>query len=135
MRVLFAVSHAGFLRNFESGLRALLARGHEVHVLFGKAPDAESVGGSALQVLDRIRDTGGVLTHAVAPRLEHEWAALGAQLRMTRDYWRYLAADYADAPLLRGRARDEAPGFAVRIADSALFASALVRRIADRVVH
>ena len=34
MRILFAVTHMGFLRNFESTLRMLCDRGHDVHVSF-----------------------------------------------------------------------------------------------------
>ena len=115
MRILFAVSHPGFLRNFESGIRHLLRRGHRVHIYLGKAADPGSVTGAALQVLERLEPGDGMLTSSVAPVAGNEWSALASDLRAARDYWRYLQPDYDDAPLLRGRARAEAPAFAVRL--------------------
>src|SRR2546428_3699792 len=122
MKILFAIGHPGFLRNFESGLRYLVAGEHVVHVHFGRDADADTVTGSALKVLDRLKAAGGALTTSTAHRpLSNEWSALASDLRMARDFWRYLARDYDDAPLLRERARSEAPVFAARIAESSLF--------------
>ena len=41
MRVLFAVTHLGFLRNFESTLACLAERGHTVHVVTDRRPKAD----------------------------------------------------------------------------------------------
>ena len=128
MRVLFAVSHAGFLRNFESGLQHLLARGHDVHVHLGREADAGSVTGTALQVLDRLVVEPGSLSRSAASQpMASEWTALAGALRTARDYWRYLEPVYDDAPLLRQRVRAEAPAFAARRA----FRWVPVRRGAD----
>ena len=43
MRLLFSVNNFGFLRNFEPALRALAARGHDIHLL---AERKDSVGGT-----------------------------------------------------------------------------------------
>lgn len=131
MRVLFAFSHPGFLRNFESGLRHLLRRGHDVHVVIDRDASADSVGGAALQVLDRIGGEGR-LTRASAPGLyDSEWTAFAGQLRTARDYWRYLDATYDSAPLLRARAAAEAPSFATL----PVWRLAPLRAVADRLVH
>ncbi|MGE0392001.1 MAG: hypothetical protein AB7I25_01895 [Vicinamibacterales bacterium] len=133
MKILFAISHPGFLRNFESGLRHLLLRGHHVHVLFGKDADRGSVTGAALQVLDRVDPGDGRLTSGVAAGGADAWSALALDLRAARDYWRYLGPEYDDAPLLRQRARTETPAFAVRLDPLLRFTP--VRRLVDALVH
>jgi hypothetical protein len=40
MRVLFAITHLGFLRNFESSLALLAEHGHAVHLVTDRAPAA-----------------------------------------------------------------------------------------------
>jgi hypothetical protein len=134
MKVLFAVSHPGFLRNFESGLRHLLRRGHAVHVLLGKKADADSVTGSALQVLTRI-EADGTLTSSVSAPLVNDWTALGDRLRMARDFWRYLQPAYDDAVLLRERARSETPAFAAALAERGVTRAPVVGTLVDRAVH
>ncbi|MBM3777945.1 MAG: hypothetical protein FJW23_06840 [Acidimicrobiia bacterium] len=132
MKVLFAFSHPGFLRNFESGLRHLLARGHRVHVHFDRDVEADSVSGTALQVLDRLRSAGSLSSSSVPPQ-RNEWSALASALRAARDYWRYLDSEYDDAPLLRGRARAETPAFAVGA--EGVCRQAPLRRGLDGLVH
>ncbi len=133
MRILFAVSHPGFLRNFESGIRHLVRRGHRVHIYLGKGGDRGTVTGAGLQVLDRLEPGDGTLTSSVAPAVTNEWSALAADLRAARDYWRYLLPDYDDAPLLRGRARVDAPAFAVRL--EPWLRRRAGRRAVDALVH
>jgi hypothetical protein len=133
MKVLFSISHPGFLRNFESGLRHLLLRGHQVHVLLGKDADPGSVTGAALQVLGRVDPGDGRLTSSVAPGGSNAWTALATDLRAARDYWRYLRPEYDDAPLLRSRARAETPAFAVRI--ESWLRQAPVRRLVDALTR
>jgi hypothetical protein len=133
MKVLVAVSHPGFLRNFESGIRHLLLRGHRVHILLGKAADPGSVTGTALQVLARVDPGNGALTSSVVRAATNEWSVLAADLRAARDYWRYLQPDYNDATLLRGRARAEAPAFAVWL--ESLLRIGSCRRAVDAIVH
>ena len=41
MKVLFLMSHAGAARNFESTLRGLAERGHEVHMAFDRMEKAK----------------------------------------------------------------------------------------------
>jgi hypothetical protein len=138
MRVLFAVSHAGFLRNFESGLRELVERGHEVHACLGKRADAESVTGSALQILDRLAAVGPGFSSSVQPRpLVNRSSALAASLRAAREYWRYLRPEYDDAPLLRARVINETPTFAawapLRLAWVRALADAMARWLERRL--
>ena len=43
MKILFSVSHFGFLRNFEPALRRLAERGHAIHLL---ADRRDNLGGT-----------------------------------------------------------------------------------------
>ena len=136
MRVLIALGHPGFLRNFESGIAALLDRGHHVHIAIGKHVAADTVTGAALQVLDRLPGRPGKLTHGLsAPPEDTAWAALGSSMRTALNYWRYLDREYDGAPLLRSRARAEAPQFARRAFDAWWFDVPPVRHVAHRVLH
>jgi hypothetical protein len=53
MRILFAITHLGFLRNFESTLALLAERGHTVHLV----TDRDSSGGvvDGMPIVERLR--------------------------------------------------------------------------------
>ena len=51
MRILFAVTHIGFLRNFESTLALLGARGHQVHIVSDRGEVPEVI--DAHPIIDR----------------------------------------------------------------------------------
>ena len=102
MKVLFLMRHAGFVRNFESTLRLLAERGHEVRVRFdgpfGTAGDRPAI-------VERLAAEEPRLSFGPAPdRSGEPWFALGRRLRLAVDYLRFLAPAYADAPKLRARA-------------------------------
>jgi hypothetical protein len=52
MRILFAITHLGFLRNFESSLALLAERGHTVHLVTDRSPAAGVTDGRP--ILDRL---------------------------------------------------------------------------------
>ena len=112
MRLLFSVNSFGFLRNFEPALRALAARGHDIH-LFAERRD--QVGG--MRTIDNlVRDYPERITFAFAKsRKEELWAPLATQVRLCLDYWRYLDPLYDDSPSLRARAAQQAPRLASAI--------------------
>jgi hypothetical protein len=107
MKLLFVMRHSGYVRNFESTLRALLERGHQVHVAFQRR-------GRVLQVdpTDIAAQLAGAypgFSYGELPVREDKWGLVGQELRRTLDYLRYLRPEYRDAPKLRQRARRTLP--------------------------
>jgi hypothetical protein len=110
--------HAGFARNFESTLRLLAERGHEVHVCFDgpflHAGDAARPG-----IVERLAEEQPAVSFGPAPdRAGEPWFALGLRLRLGVDYLRFLAPAYAGAPKLRARV-EERVGPLMRVAGRA----------------
>ena len=107
MRVLFAMRHSGYVRNFESTLRLLCERGHRVHVAFqGKVKYAQ------LDPTDIARQLAAEcqgFSHGAVTLRGDGWGLVGRELRLGLDYLRYLGPEYREAPKLRERARREAP--------------------------
>lgn len=115
MRVLFWMSHAGFTRNFESTLRALATRGHEVEVALERAaPTGPGDSDSQLRDLERELSTLSVVPAPERP--SDGWAETGRHLRAGLDYLRFLDPDYAPAAKPRRRAASHVPRALVRAA-------------------
>jgi hypothetical protein len=103
MRVLFMLAHAGLFRNFDSTLRLLVERGHDVHVSF----DSDRYPSDAFNTLAARHEN---LTTGRSPEIRSDrWAALGRHVRAGSDYVRFLDRRYANAPKLRARARRQVP--------------------------
>jgi hypothetical protein len=109
MKILFSATHFGFLRNFQSTLRLLAERGHAIHLV---AERTEALDGQVM-VDALVRDFPGLVSFEQVPFSRHRlWYALGAGLRASLDYWRYLDPRYAQATRLRDRAAEQAPAIA-----------------------
>lgn len=108
MHVLFGMPHAGYLRNFESGIAALLDRGHRVTIA------THRVGPETKPIIERLH-ARGTFTLSKIPDIVDPPDALGARLRAALDFWHYLKPDFRTTPALRHRAESCAPGFAVRM--------------------
>ena len=131
MKVLFSATHFGFLRNFQSTLRLLAERGHEIHLL---AERREALDGQVM-VDALVRDFPGV-TFEVMPFARHRlWYALGAAMRASLDYWRYLDPRYASSERLRARAAEQAPAFARILATFPVLGSARGIRAVSAIVR
>jgi hypothetical protein len=105
--VLFFMRSTVYVRNFESTLRLLAERGHEVHVVADahRQLDPTDLIGRLCREYPRVR-------HSLAPaRGATRWSRLGLELRAALDYLRYLEPAYRDAPKLRRRAELKAPAF------------------------
>src|SRR5918997_1432577 len=102
MKVLFAALHLGYFRNFESVIRDLAARGHQVH-LAGDEPEA--MGGQELA--DRLAEEyPGRVTSDRLPSLEEEpWFDAARRLRVALDYVRALDPRYPDKLRVRAEER------------------------------
>jgi hypothetical protein len=101
MKVLFAALHLGYFRNFESVVRELAARGHQVH-LTGDEPEA--MGGEAL-AMRLAAEYPRQVTWDRLPSLEDEpWYDGARRMRVALDYVRALDPRYP--PKLRIRAEE-----------------------------
>ena len=136
MRVLFSTSSLGFLRNFQSSVRLLAARGHIVHIL---AERGDTLDGQ--QLADTLAaEYPGAVTWAMLPASPYRlWYSLGAGVRGALDHWRYFDARWARSEKLRARGALMAPA-AARVLPSLIGSGAplsavgwLLRRI-DRAL-
>ena len=107
MRLLFLMRHSGYVRNFESTIRELCARGHEVHVGFhGRTRYAQL---DPANIADQLDVALPGFSYGDAPLRRDGWGLLGRELRLGLDYLRYLEPEYDEAPKLRERAAATAP--------------------------
>ena len=105
MTILFVMRSTVYVRNFESTLRLLAARGHDVHIVADWDDDGRDL-------INRICGDCPRIRYSPTPPLPlNRWSFLGTELRRAIDYLRYLGSEYADAPKLRGRAERKAPAF------------------------
>jgi hypothetical protein len=107
VKVLFFMRSAVYARNFESTLRALARRGHDVHVVAPRHDviDPGNLLGRLCSEYRHVRHTPDFA------RPVDGWSLLGEEVRRARDYLRYRGPDYRDAPKLRRRAEQWAPSF------------------------
>jgi hypothetical protein len=112
MRILFSATHFGFLRNFQSTIRLLAERGHELHLL---AERRDAIDGQ--KMADLLVADHPSITLELLPSSRHRlWYALATGVRASLDYWRYLDARWDHAEKLRARAAEQAPSFALAAA-------------------
>ncbi|HEY5616594.1 MAG TPA: hypothetical protein VIK60_01540 [Vicinamibacterales bacterium] len=137
MKVLFSTSSLGFLRNFQSTIRLLAERGHQIH-LIAERTDAID-GGKMVETLKA--DHPSIEAEFVPSSRHRLWYALGTGIRASLDYWRYLDQRWDQSPKLRRRAVDQAPRFAIVLARTPILGTsaglAVLRRLfraVDRVL-
>lgn len=117
MRILFAVGHLGFLRNFESTLALLAERGHTIHLVTDRRAAGGVTDGTPIieRLAGRFPETFTLETIQASKR--DPWHRFATAVREALNYWRYLAPAFADAPKLRARGRSQAPAPLVWISD------------------
>ncbi len=133
MKLLFAMGHDGFLRNFERAIRGLAERDHRVQLaLVGRRPKLLAIEMSPEAIaaeypnldvddLPKSRDAG--------------FASVADALYASRDYLHFLDPVYGDAEKLRARGRDHAPGALRRLEGSPLLTTAAGRGALDAVLR
>lgn len=132
MRILFVAKDAFYLRNFESLVRALCARGHAVHVAFEGQP-APAHRDGLVEVLES--DLGGCFTSGPLPkRGSRRWRRTSDELRRSLDYLPYLHARYDAAPTLRARTSRLAPRLVQRLTGRPALRGQRALRILDGVL-
>jgi hypothetical protein len=104
---MFFMSHAGYARNFESTLRELLDRDHEVACVLERSKTRDPAENA---ILDRLGGQYPRLSYCVAPnRANARLATLTRRMRLLIDYVRYLEPRYTKAAKLRQRAAERVP--------------------------
>ena len=111
MRLLFSMRHLGSLRMYESVLRALAARGHEIEILASRRDTI----GSGVDPEKLLGDLPGIRWRWEEFHPD-KWSELAAAVRIWLDYLRYFEPRYADAPRLRMRVGDYVPPVLERVA-------------------
>ena len=119
MKILFFMSHAGYVRNFESPLRILAERGHAVNVGVDRETK-ENLPGHA-DLLNALVSEYPSITADTAPAgraTNRRIVALGAQAWL--DYLRFFEPEFDGATKLRARAGARLPGPIRRLTDTVL---------------
>jgi hypothetical protein len=111
MRVLFVARHFTYFRNFESVVRRLAAKGHQVHL----AADKEEGFGGRDMVERLAAEQPGVTFGFTPPRQDAGEFELATALRLSFDYFRYLDPAYDRTPAIRARAHERTPRLALAL--------------------
>jgi hypothetical protein len=128
MRILFVMRNTIYVRNFESTLRMLAERGHDVHIVAAPNPYAGDLP-------DRLSAFSPRISFSTPPKQRRSDTHLARELRRGLDYLRYLEPEYRDAPKLRRRAEEKAPAFLTTSAGARLTEPAWRRRFYARLLH
>ena len=107
LRVLFFLRAIHYGRAFENLLRALLGRGHSVHVAL--AVDKRRHGPGSDQLFRELAETFPGFSFDPLAKRDGIWEPVAQALRTSHDYLRYLEPEYADAEPLRARVREVTP--------------------------
>ncbi len=117
MRILFAVTHLGFLRNFESTLALLAERGHTVHLVTDRGSQGGVVDGMPIVERLQARFPDSFTLETIRASKNDRWSSVSSGVREGLNYLRYLSPAFADAPMLRERGRRQAPAPLVWLSD------------------
>jgi len=114
LRILFSVRNPSFVRHYESVLRALAARDHEIDLTTERAGKASW----PAAVVALAQECPAIRLSLTPTLADDPWWELATRLRQARFYLRFLEPAYRGTPGLLVRARDRAPRLAIRLAES-----------------
>lgn len=117
MRILFAITHLGFLRNFESTLVLLAERGHTIHLVTDRGSHGGVVDGMPIVERLQARFPNAFTVETLRASKNDGWSTVSTGVREGLNYLRYLSPAFADAPKLRERGRKQAPAPLVWLSD------------------
>jgi hypothetical protein len=129
LRILFSVRNPSYVRHYESVLRALAARGHEIDLTTERAGKASW----PAAVIALARECPAIRLSLTPALADDPWWELATRLRQARFYLRFLEPAYRGTPGLLARARDRAPQLAIRLAESPRLGR-IGRRLLVRVI-
>ena len=112
LRILFSVRKPSNVRHYESVLRALAARGHQIDLVRERFGDEEW----PPFVVALANSCSGIRLETLPATAKDAWWELAMQFRRARFFLRFLGPVYRDTPALLKRARKRAPVSAVRLA-------------------
>src|SRR4051812_45874031 len=97
------MSHPGATRNFESTLRGLAERGHQVHLAYDRVEKKNLPG--LWDLANALVEECPGISHGEHPQPpKGDWSRVSSRLCASLDYMRYLEPDFREAPKLRRRA-------------------------------
>jgi hypothetical protein len=131
MKILFLGRHFTYFRNFESVLRELASRGHQLHLA---VEQDETLGGTKM-VRSLVDEFPNVTAGLLPERPEDEWTWTATRLRLGLDYLRYQHPVFDRAYKLRERSRGRTPGAFVTLGDSVRAAGEWARRGAETMLR
>ncbi len=131
LKILFFLRSIHFDRMFEPLLRALLERGHAIHVVL--STEKRGLPETKTRLFDEFRARHDFTYEQLAPRNE-PWLRTAVALRHALDYMRYLEPEFARADPLRERAHERAP-LLVRMLLSFPFRGRAGRRVLGAVLR
>ena len=133
MTILFFGRHYTYFRNFDSVLRELAARGHQIHLAVERG-DPEGLGG--IKLVEALAAAYPNITYGEAPgRADDRWTWTAGRLRLGIDYLRYQDPLFDGAPKLRERSRDRTPGAFVALGPRMRRAGGWARGAVSRLVR
>jgi hypothetical protein len=126
VRILFSVRNSSYVRHYDSVLRLLAERGHDV-LLVAERSDRHPWPPS---VLDLVKAHPRISLSFMPEMSGDPWFELATRLRQARFYLRFLEPAYRGMPALLARTRSRAPKPAIRLAESQPFGRAGRRLLA-----
>ena len=112
MRVFFSIHRVAYLRLYESTIREMASRGHEIHLTMATSSDEKGWS----PAIDTLRAEYPTITVSLlSPTMATFWTALAMTIRPWADYLRYLHPDYDSSPKLKARAAERVPPRLVRL--------------------
>jgi hypothetical protein len=113
VRILFVGRRYTYFRNFDSVVRALAARGHQVHLA------VEREGSEGRPPVEQLAKDYPNVTFGAAPESSgDDWRWAASRLRHGLEYLRYQDRMFSDTPKIRDRSRERTPGAFVTLGDA-----------------
>lgn len=106
MKIFFLLRHSGYLRNYETVVKLLADKGHQVHLGLFKIDDLYK-----LPQLEDLLSSSANITYEIYPRRLWLWGPLADFVRLLQTYTRFLGKSYENAHKLRQRAATLLPAF------------------------
>ena len=117
MKVFFSIQHIPHFRRYESAIREMAFRGHEIHLAFEPSPDK-----GWRQALDSLlAEYPTVTSSQLRPPRAAFWTELAKTIRLWIDSLRFLHPDYDSEPTRRARAARLVPPGLVRLTNRPIF--------------
>jgi hypothetical protein len=135
LRILVVLRAINMDRISEGFLRCTLNAGHTVHVALENTKDRAGRAGGETSVFDVLEDEYSTFSYDPLPVREERWLHTATRLRCAIDFLRYYEPEFAQAEILRRRARNRAPWYVRVPAALRLFRVAAIRRTTDRVLR